>query len=268
MKITDWAHSKKEFELKKIGKGVFRLSNIPQDLEAYYNFKDYISHQNEKKTLTEKIYQFVKKFMFGRKLKVIQQHTNKKNLRILDYGCGVGEFVSYLKNKGHEAEGFEPNEKARRVALENGVKLIDTLSKENKYDVICLYHVLEHIEDLDKKLKQLHQQLNDKGILVIAVPNHDAYDAKHYKTFWAAWDVPRHIWHFNKIGLKNIIEPYSFKLIKTMPLWFDALYISMVSETFKNSSRLKGLLIGVISNLKALLTKNYSSNQFVFKKVK
>ncbi|QSS98133.1 class I SAM-dependent methyltransferase [Psychroflexus sp. ALD_RP9] len=268
MEITDWAHSKEKFKLETVQKGVYKLSEIPESLEKYYNFNDYISHHNQKKTLTEKIYQGVKHLMFKKKLNLINQYTSQKTLKILDYGCGVGEFVSYLKDNGHQADGFEPNENARKIAIDNGVRLVNESLNQHKYDVICLYHVLEHIEDIDDKLKMLYNHLNYDGILIIAVPNHDAFDAKYYKTCWAAWDVPRHIWHFNKNGLRNLIESYSFKLIKRKPLWFDALYISMISETYKKSSRLKGLMVGLISNLSGLFTKNYSSNQFVFKKLK
>ncbi len=264
MKIKDYAHTKDSFEIIKIEKGILRTSPIPENMERYYQFKAYISHDNQKKSVIGRIYKTVQQFMFYKKYKLIKHQVGKKDINALDYGCGTGDFVEYLNHKGLNAVGYEPNENASKLAAEK-TEILQEISHRS-YDVITLFHVLEHIENLDEILSTLHKNLRKEGMLVIAVPNHDSYDASYYKDKWAAWDVPRHIWHFNKTGLIKTIESRQFKHIATKPLWFDALYISMVSEKYKKTNQIKGLFRGLLSNFKARKTKNYSSQVYVFKK--
>lgn len=266
MEIKDWAHTKENFKLEDFQEGVYKLKDIPNNLAHYYDFDNYISHQEDRKSIIDALYGVVKKYMLHKKKCLIEAQHAQNKLRVLDYGCGVGDLVNYLTKKGHEAVGYEPNKNARQIASEKGVKLIDNIQNQ-KFDVICLFHVLEHIEDLNQLINMLYRSLAVNGILIIAVPNHDAFDAHYYKKYWAAWDVPRHIWHFSKTGLIDYFKAYPFQLNTIKPMWFDAIYISMVSEQYKGKSQLWGILVGLYSNWKALWSKSYSSNIFVFKAV-
>lgn len=266
MKIKDFAHTKEEFKLKRVEEGLYKTQNLPQNLDPYYDFEEYISHDESKKGIIGRVYDVVKKFMFYQKLNLIKKYSNE-NPKVLDYGCGTGDFLDYLNQKKYKVEGFEPTQKANEIASRKNLKMhSDINSIIGKFDVITLFHVLEHVEDIDFLIKSLKQKLNENGILIIAVPNHESKDAKIYKEFWAAWDVPRHVWHFSKSSLIRKIKSYSLKLISVKPLFFDAIYISIVSEKYKQGNSIKGILNGLYANLHALKTKSWSSHIFIFKK--
>lgn len=267
MKIKDYAHTQEDFEIKRVGEGLYKTHNLPQNLDPYYNFEDYISHDDKKEGIVGQIYNIIKNLMFRQKLNLIKKYATEKP-KILDYGCGTGDFLNYLKQKKYEVEGFEPTLKAKEIASKKGLEIHSDKDLINgKFDVITLFHVLEHVEDINFLIENLKQKLSKNGILIIAVPNHESKDAKIYKKYWAAWDVPRHIWHFSKRSLTRKIKSYSFKLIKIKPLFFDAIYISMISEKYKQGNLIKGIINGFYANIHALKTKSWSSHIFVFKKV-
>ena len=178
----------------------------------------------------------------------------------------------YLQMKSYswEVEGVEPNETARNLAILKGLDLKDDLSsiQEKKYDVITLWHVLEHIPDYEDKINQFYDLLNEDGILIVAVPNFNSYDCKYYKNQWAAWDVPRHLWHFSRNGLGSKLFENGFFLLKEKPLKFDSYYVSLLSEKNKarSSNYINAFVRGFISNFKARSTGEYSSIAYFFTK--
>jgi 2-polyprenyl-3-methyl-5-hydroxy-6-metoxy-1,4-benzoquinol methylase len=188
----------------------------------------------------------------------------------LDIGAGTGDFLFRAKSKGWNVKGTEPNIKARELASKKGVKLIEDSSgfSSASFDVITLWHVLEHVPHLEEQIKELKRLLKKDGLLVIAVPNFKSYDAKKYKNFWAAYDVPRHLWHFSRSSIQNIFDPYGFKIEKTRGLKFDAFYVSLLSEKYKSGSSfsISALWTGLLSNLKAKSTKEYSSIAYFLRK--
>lgn len=264
--IKDEAFTKEEFGLTTDKNGVLKTTPRPKNLSEYYNFGGYISHQTDKKKLLHSIYNLVKKRMFKTKLNLIRSNS-KKIKTVLDFGCGTGDFVKYLNSKKINAIGIEPSEIAFQKAKRNGIRVYKDISEvENKYDAITLFHVLEHVKDYNQTLQDLVSRLNSNGLLLVAVPNYRSYDANYYKEKWAAWDVPRHLWHFNRENIKDLAERHNLELIQIKPMPFDAFYISMVSESYKGNSRLKGIWRGLISNFKAISTKEYSSNLFLLQK--
>ncbi|MFO7744158.1 MAG: class I SAM-dependent methyltransferase [Psychroflexus sp.] len=265
-KIKDEAFSKKEFSLTTDKNEVLQTIPKPKNLSAYYNFGGYISHQSNKKTVVHGIYNLVRKRMFNTKYKLLRKGSQNLN-SVLDFGCGTGEFVEFLKDKNIEAEGVEPTSNAYQKTKEKNIEVYKDLKDVTKsYDAITLFHVLEHVDNYDQTMKQLVSKLNSKGLLLIAVPNYKSHDANYYKEKWAAWDVPRHLWHFNRKNIKDLANRHNLELIKISPMPFDALYISMVSESYRGNSKVFGLWQGIISNLKALKTKEYSSNLFLMQK--
>lgn len=238
-----------------------------EELPKYYQSEAYISHTDAKNSFFERAYQGVKSLMLKRKLNLIGKYATKKTL--LDFGAGTGDFLAEAKKQGWEVSGVEPSSNARKLAAKKELRLAEneqTLS--GKYEVITLWHVLEHLPDLKQKLETFHRLLNDEGTLVIAVPNFESYDAQYYKEFWAAYDVPRHLWHFSQAGIENVLGQFGFSLTKVLPLPFDAYYVSMLSEKYKTGSvnYLKAFQVGFRSNRKARHSKNYSSHIYVFKK--
>ena len=242
---------------------------VPEDLENYYKSEDYISHTDSKKTFFDKVYQSVKNITLKNKLKLINSfQTSSKN--ILDIGAGTGDFLKVCANNSWTIFGTEPSEAARKVAAQKRIILEEDLSKftKRKFDVITLWHVLEHVIDLEEYIHQLNSLLKDDGRLVIAVPNYKSYDAKYYQHFWAAFDVPRHLWHFSQQSISKLFSMVNMEVEKILPMKFDAFYVSLLSEKNK-SKKMKPITAfyrGLLSNSKANTTKEYSSLIYVLKK--
>lgn len=260
--------------LEDVQSSLLVTSPRPQDeeLSKYYESDSYISHTNSNKTLTDKLYQFVKNYAIKNKVKLINSFKcNEKS--ILDIGTGTGDFLSACKKSKWQIYGVEPNAKARKAAETKAqIKIasnIDVLSNR-KFDVITMWHVLEHIPNLLEYLETLNSLLKPTGTLIIAVPNYKSYDARYYKEFWAAYDVPRHLWHFSRESIHKLFKEQQMNVVKVIPMYYDAFYVSLLSEKYRyGKNRLfKAFLIAAISNLKAIKTKEYSSLIYVIQKRK
>jgi 2-polyprenyl-3-methyl-5-hydroxy-6-metoxy-1,4-benzoquinol methylase len=275
--VKDYTVSNKKFDLL-YNETLEMLVTFPQpkaeELAGYYESDDYISHTDSKKSGTDKLYQIVKKIALASKLKLINSFKiADKNL--LDIGCGTGDFLLTCKNNGWKVTGVEPNAKARinaenKLSGESGSQIyseINQLKNESQFDVITLWHVLEHVPNLDIYIEALKSRLKPNGTLIVAVPNFKSYDANHYKQFWAAYDVPRHLWHFSKKSIQALFAKQEMSVVKTSPMVFDSFYVSLLSENYKNgkSNFLKAFYIGLASNLKAMRTKEYSSLIYIIK---
>lgn len=240
------------------------------DLPSYYKSEKYISHTDSQRSFFDKVYQVVKSNMLQRKLKWIEKKVPAKG-RLLDIGAGTGDFLYEAKKRGWKVNGVEPNDSARKLAEDKGIELAKTSGsfKSNKFDVITLWHVLEHVYDLKTQIIELEHLLKKGGLLIIAVPNFKSYDAQYYKEFWAAYDVPRHLWHFSRNSFKHLIYGTGFKQTDFRPLIFDSYYVSLLSEKYKTgkSNVLKSFLIGFKSNFKARSTTEYSSIAYFFRKI-
>ncbi|SMG43471.1 class I SAM-dependent methyltransferase [Arenibacter troitsensis] len=242
----------------------------PENLGRYYESEDYISHTDAKKSLVDKMYHTVKGYNLKSKLSLINSYASTDKT-LLDVGAGTGDFLVGAKHDGWKITGIEPNGLARLKAGDKGVLLLDdlnTLPIGQKFEVITLWHVLEHLPDLDSQIAKLVGLLTEDGTLVVAVPNFRSYDAEYYKEYWAAFDVPRHLWHFSQKSIQAIFGKYGMKLVRTKPMFFDAFYVALLSEKYKNGKQnfIRAFLIGLISNFRALRSKEYSSLIYVFRR--
>lgn len=275
--ITDHAVSKENFMLCKCSDCQLVFTNprpSEEGIGPYYNFPEYFSHEDKAKNLTQRIYQKVRAYSISKKVNHIEKF--KKKGKILDYGCGTGEFLKAAKKQGWKVAGVEPNEKARiqaNLKLKNKIKSsIEDIKKDSEFDIITLYHVLEHIHDLRKTIKKIITHLNPDGYLIIAIPNYDSWDGKLYGKTWAGWDVPRHLYHFNSTALENFRDILDLELKEIKAMKFDSFYVSLLSEGYldKHSSLVKrywkAFLNGLKSNRQAKNPGNYSSNIYVFQK--
>ncbi|MBJ2123575.1 bifunctional 2-polyprenyl-6-hydroxyphenol methylase/3-demethylubiquinol 3-O-methyltransferase UbiG [Flavobacterium sp. IB48] len=239
-----------------------------QNLGKYYESEDYISHTDNKRSLFEKAYHFVKNIALKNKLNLINSQQSKKG-KLLDIGAGTGDFLLTAKNDGWETIGVEPSDRAKNIAKEKGISFVEETStlESNSLDVITMWHVLEHVPDLELQIQELKRLLKPTGTLIVAVPNYKSFDANHYQTFWAAYDVPIHFWHFSKKSIHVLFERVDMKLEKILPMKFDSFYVSLLSEKYKTGKMnyIKAFFVGLKSNLKAKNTKEYSSHIYVLK---
>ena len=243
-----------------------------EELGAYYKSEDYISHSNTKKGIISQLYHLVRNYTLKNKIQLVSKYVSRGT--ILDYGCGTGMFLNVCKNAGWKSFGMEPDSDARKIAhdmkldvFENKTSILKSIS-DPKFDAITMWHVLEHVTDLDDTLSFFKANLNPNGVLIIAVPNHTSFDAQHYKEFWAAYDVPRHLYHFHKDTIEKLLKRFGFNLVETRPMKFDSFYVSMLSEKYKTGSikYFNAFITGLRSNLKAKAAENFSSVIYVFKK--
>jgi len=239
-------------------------------LSKYYESDDYISHTDNKKGIVSFLYQTVKKKSLKNKLNLITS-LKKDAKSVLDIGAGTGDFLNFVKSDTRSVFGIEPNQKARELAHQKRIYLEENLNdiKGKSFDVITMWHVLEHIANLEETIKEVEALLNPNGILIIAVPNFNSFDAAYYKNYWAAFDVPRHLWHFSRNTMKNL---FSDKLIlqETIPMIFDSFYVSLLSEKNKTGKQnlIKAFFIGLLSNISAFKSEEYSSLIYCYKKLK
>ncbi len=270
LRTIDHSVSKEEFELRYDSEMDMLVTYPePKDLEKYYESNSYISHTDSAKTLMDKTYQVVKKFGLWKKIKLINKYTLGQN-SLLDIGAGTGDFLLYAKNKGWKINGVEPNFGARMRAREKRIELVPDMESlpNSKFEIVTLWHVLEHLPNLDKQIKDILSFLGDNGTLVIAVPNYKSFDAKFYEEFWAAYDVPRHLWHFSRVSIERLFSKFGLEVVATKPMIFDAFYVSILSEKYRSgkNNMLKGFWTGLKSNISAFSSKEYSSIIYILKK--
>lgn len=243
-------------------------SPIPKNLENYYKSETYISHTDSRKTFFDKIYQVVKNHTLKQKLLLLNSFTSGSK-SVLDFGAGTGDFLKICKNNNWQVLGVEPSAEARENAVKKGIYLKENLLDMNnqKFDVITLWHVLEHVENLKSTIKVLKSLLQPEGRIVVAVPNYKSYDAKFYKEHWAAYDVPRHLWHFSQKAIHKLFLEVEMIVEETLPMKFDSYYVSLLSEKYKTgkSNPAKAFYRGFLSNISAKSTSEYSSLIYVIK---
>lgn len=273
IKVKDHSVSKESFDLL-LDEELQLLKTHPQpsleQLPPYYESEDYISHTDSKRTLFEKLYHLVKSNALKSKVTLISKQNPLKG-NLLDIGAGTGDFLNQAKNSGWNCIGIEPNEKAKNIAVSKGVNFINILEEldNNSFDVITMWHVLEHVPDLEYQIKTLKRLLKPNGTIFIAVPNYNSFDAKHYKSFWAAYDVPRHLWHFSKSSIQKLVANENLKLHKVKPMWFDSFYVCLLSEKYKTGKMnfIKGFFNGFLSNCSGIVKKEFSSHIYIIKNV-
>ncbi len=270
LNATDHTVSQEAFEIWQCDGCTFRFTqDVPEaaSIGRYYRSDDYISHTNTAKGLVNRLYHIVRNQTLTDKYRLILSATRIQQGKLLDIGAGTGAFVAYMQQKGWEVTGLEPDETARERALSvNKVNLLDTSGlyslPPDTFDAITLWHVLEHVHDLHPYLEQLKKLIKRGGRIFIAVPNYTSYDATVYKGAWAAYDVPRHLYHFSPEAMGTLLMRHDLLLQGSRPMWFDSYYISMLSEKYKNGrgNLLSAVYRGALSNAKAFIDKSKCSS--------
>lgn len=272
--VKDHFLSKEDFNIAHCKKCGFKFTNPrPENdnLVNYYISDDYISHGKSKSLVLENIYKIIRKYSIYKKHQLIVNHSVGN--KILDVGCGTGEFLAYFKHKGWQTFGIEPSAYPREYGIKNfqlDVKDESGLSdfSSGNFDVITMWHVLEHVWDINDRIFQLLKILKNDGLLVFALPNSESWDCKHYNSYWAAWDVPRHLSHFSTSTFQKLMAHHNLDIIATIPMKFDSFYVSLLSEKYLGNKWffITAFIKGFLSNHHAARNKkSYSSMIYLVK---
>jgi 2-polyprenyl-3-methyl-5-hydroxy-6-metoxy-1,4-benzoquinol methylase len=269
----DFLQSGESFVITECSKCRLLVTNprpTKESIVKYYESDRYLSHQTEKGGLFTWIYKVIRAINIRSKFRMIS--SKKKSGHILDYGCGTGQFLSYCKKQGWEVSGVEPNSKASSKAKEQGLDVSPQINAADStiYDIITLWHVLEHIHDISSLMQQLKKTLAPNGRIYVAVPNPSSKDCEIYGNKWAGWDVPRHLYHFRKKDIDALAKNHGFKLEAVIPMMWDAYYVSLLSEENITGKKnwIKSLINGYKSNTYGKKTGIYSSSIYILKHAK
>jgi 2-polyprenyl-3-methyl-5-hydroxy-6-metoxy-1,4-benzoquinol methylase len=273
LKAKDHLVSGEEFNIDYCSACGLRFTNPrpeDKDLDSYYDSEEYVSHTNESNNLVNRLYKIARSFTLRSKRKLVEKYA--MNRTILDYGCGTGHFLYQCKKNHWKVSGIEPNNLARNQAnqLVSGNVFPDlTDLSEKHFNVITLWHVLEHLPELTNTIIQLKKMLHPEGVLVIAVPNYEAYEQKVFNEQWAAYDVPRHLYHFNQQALNHLFSNHGLKVRETLPMWFDSFYISLLSnkQKYGRNKYINSFITGLLSNTYAIKSRNFSSLIYIIKHI-
>lgn len=272
----DYCVSMEDFTVLKCTNCGFGFTvNAPDErnIGRYYEHADYVSHTDTKEGLFFTIYHKIRAFMLGQKLGYIKSHKSIKSL--FDIGSGTGYFVNYVKHQNIDVVGFEPDGDARAQAkknfnLELESSLEQVLQSKRTFDAISMWHVLEHVHELDAYFEHFRALLNDQGILAIAVPNYTSFDATFYKKYWAAYDLPKHLWHFSPESMKLLAGKHHFNHLQSYAMPFDPFYIALLSEGHRKTGvvgKVTALLVGTFSFLKGMVSSEKASSVvYIFSK--
>ncbi len=275
LNCKDFTVSRETFSIVKCENCGFKFTNPrPENdkLGDYYKSETYISHSNTKKGFINYTYQIVRKYTLLKKLQLISKYF--KTGALLDIGCGTGEFLNMCKNAKWKVTGIEPDEIVRKNVIEKysiEVKEESELAsfKNESFDVITMWHVLEHVSALNDRIQEIKRLIKPNGIIIIAVPNCTSLDAEIYKEYWAAYDVPRHLYHFSPKDIQELCKKYQLNLTTTLPMIFDSFYVSILSEKNKygKPNLIRSMWNGLRSNMSALKTgTTYSSQIYLIRK--
>lgn len=274
LKCRDYTVSNEIFEIVSCHACDFKFTNPRPDsgsIGKYYESQEYVSHSNTTAGFINKLYHIIKGRAIKNKIRLVED-LEPQNKKILDIGCGTGSFLGAIKNVGWNVTGIEPNSKARKTAIDDfGIRVLEGLNQipQEKFSVITMWHVLEHVHGLQAQVKKINALLEPKGLAIIAVPNYISWDAIHYQSGWAAYDVPRHLYHFSPKAIKSLFSENGFEHIQSKPMKFDSFYVSLLSEKYKGSifGPIKAFINGLHSNIKASgNAENYSSVIYIFRK--
>jgi 2-polyprenyl-3-methyl-5-hydroxy-6-metoxy-1,4-benzoquinol methylase len=259
----DYSLTTEDFQIIQCANCTLEYTDPAPSKEAiapYYNFPSYISHTDTKEGLVNKMYHKVRNHTLTQKTNWVQSLFTGHKGHLLEVGAGTGAFANSMSKKGWKVTALEPDAASRQKALENydiNLLPIEELFQLEpaKYEVITLWHVLEHVHDLNAYMKIFHSLLKPNGRLIIAVPNYTSYDAGFYKNYWAAYDVPRHLYHFSPLSMHYLSKKHKMSIVQKLPMWFDSFYVSLLSEKYKQSGMIgmmRAFFVGCISNLTAL----------------
>ena len=253
----DHTVSGEEFDIVECEACGFRFTNPrpgPDELGQYYKSDDYTPHQDTSQGIIDVLYRWARHYTLRSKHRLITSLALNPPGRLLDFGCGTGEFLDLCRSRGWAAHGLDPDGTAREIADEKyslnvqDPERIDAFPADH-FDIITLWHVLEHVSQLSATIEQLRRTLSPTGTLVVAVPNCTSLDAHVYGTDWAAYDIPRHLSHFRPNDVRRLFDRHAMSVATIRPMRLDAFYVSLLSEQYRDGWILRAPAVALLSNL-------------------
>ncbi len=270
LKAKDFTVSGEMFEIWECKHCTLRFTqSIPgyAEIGKYYQSEDYVSHTDSNKGIINQLYHFVRKRTLKKKQQQVQLYTQLRKGNLLDIGAGTGAFANYMQQTGWQVTGLEPDAATRQRANDlHGLQLQPTATlfdlSTSSFDAITMWHVLEHVHELHSYIDQIKKLLTANGKAFIAVPNYTSYDARVYKEFWAAYDVPRHLYHFSPAAMFKLMELHALKIRSILPMWYDSSYVAMLSEKNQKGGNhlLRAFTIGLLSNMNTVFNHQQCSS--------
>ncbi|RFM27580.1 class I SAM-dependent methyltransferase [Deminuibacter soli] len=261
LEAEDYTVSHEHFPIWECGSCTARFTQqVPAAaaIGRYYQSAEYVSHSETRKGIINRLYHMVRSYTLQSKRKLVQATSKKEKGVLLDVGAGTGAFAAVMQEAGWQVTGLEPDDIARANAQTHHQLTLQTLDSlyslpDAQFDVITMWHVLEHVHDLHGYLTTFQRILKPGGVLLVAVPNYTSYDAQVYGAQWAAYDVPRHLYHFSPESMRRLMQQHGFRINGYEPMWFDSYYVSMLSERYRTGKNnlLRALWNGLRSNKKA-----------------
>ena len=268
LSLKDYSISGEDFSIYSCSACSFKFTgDAPSEdsIAPYYRAEQYISHTETQKGFISNLYHKIRKITLRQKVRMVIKSTGKIVGHHLDIGAGTGAFVHTMEKSGWNSIGVEPDAAARKRANELYLASVYPMSEldnfsEKSYTAITMWHVLEHVHQLHETILKLKKTIDTDGKIFIAVPNHNSFDARFYGKYWAAYDVPRHLYHFTPNTMKKLLEQHGLAIIQIKPMWFDSYYVSMLSEKYKGGNIIRAIIVATISNILAVFNKKKCSS--------
>jgi SAM-dependent methyltransferase len=255
--------------------GFVYLSPRPsqESIGSHYEDEGYHPHQAEAAGVVDRIYRISRDWNLRYKRWMVESHHRKGAL--LDFGCGTGEFLAEMRANGWQVTGVEPAAQARAVAEGLGVRAsADLEGCDGPYDVITLWHVLEHVHEAAGQFRRLCELLTPGGILVMALPNIGSVDSRAYGANWVALDAPRHLFHFRPQDVRRFAVARGLTPAGGGVLPLDTPYNVLLSEQLAGQvvrgTRLFGLFrairVALAASIRGAIDRSRSSSPvYVFR---
>ena len=255
--VTDRFDKSSQYQIQRCRCGM--ISTNPrldfEELSDHYKNKNY-HPQNRENRIFNCFYRIAQIFNNRSKKKLIQKYHCKGFL--LDYGGGDGQFCRYMSRNNWNTHIYEPYLKIS--GIKGGFVSDKKEVKSGFYDVISMFHSLEHIYDLDDAFSLISRSLIEKGVLIVSVPNYNAAERPWFKSKWIAYDVPRHVHHFTIESIKKILDKYGFEIIDYRPMYIDTIYNIIMSYNSRLEVILKAPLLILIMLAKIFIYKSKASS--------
>jgi 2-polyprenyl-3-methyl-5-hydroxy-6-metoxy-1,4-benzoquinol methylase len=257
-----------EFPLHQCNDCQFLYSGrLPSEADAqkYYDSPSYTPHATDRKNLMMRTIGFCRTFIRQPiKRTWVRKWSKKRMGTLIDIGSGTGEFAVFMQKSGWAVTCIEPNQDARNFCASQGLTVFDTdrvpTLPDHSFNVVTLWHVLEHVYDIHGTMQTIRRLLQPDGTAFIALPNYSSKEASWYGRMWTGYEMPRHPSHFSPATFAHLASMYDMEIVALRPFVLDAFYLSILSEQHRKGWFISALFHGLASAIVGLLQPKLASS--------